>query len=44
MKPDLALLEDVVASKVLDAMKAASSALTRLGVRHVVVGDLSPRC
>ena len=41
MKPDLALLEDVVAPKVLDAMKAASSALTRLGVRHVVVGGLA---
>jgi hypothetical protein len=35
------LLEDVVAPKVLDAMKAASSALTKLGVRHVVVGGLA---
>jgi hypothetical protein len=41
MKPDLSLLEDVVASKVLDAMKVASSALTKLGVRHVVVGGLA---
>src|SRR6185436_19007412 len=41
MKPDLALLEDVVASKVLDAMKVASSALTRLNIRHVVVGGLA---
>lgn len=41
MKPDLALLEDVVAAKVLDAMKVASSALTRLGVRHVLVGGLA---
>jgi len=41
MKPDLALLEDVVASKVLDAMKVASSALTKLGIRHVVVGGLA---
>lgn len=41
VKPDLMLLEDVVASKVLDAMKAASSALTKLGVRHVVVGGLA---
>jgi hypothetical protein len=41
MKPDLALLEDVVAPKVLNAMKAASSALTKLGVRHVVVGGLA---
>lgn len=41
MKPDLALLEDVVASKILDAMKVASTALTKLGIRHVVVGDLA---
>ncbi len=41
MKADLALLEDVVAPKVLNAMKAASSALTRLGVRHVIVGGLA---
>jgi hypothetical protein len=41
MKPDLALLDDVVAPKVLDAMKVASSALARLGVRHVVVGGLA---
>jgi hypothetical protein len=41
MKPDLALLEEIVAPKVLDAMKAASSALTKLGIRHVVVGDLA---
>jgi hypothetical protein len=41
MKPDLALLEDVVAPKVLNAMKAASGALTKLGVRHVVVGGLA---
>jgi hypothetical protein len=39
--PDPALLDDVVALKVLDAMRAASSALTRLGIRHVVVGGLA---
>jgi hypothetical protein len=40
-KPDPSLLDDVVASRVLAAMKAASSALTTLGIRHVVVGDLA---
>ncbi len=38
-KPDPALLRDVVAA--LDPMKLASEALTRAGVRHVVVGDLA---
>jgi len=41
MKPDPSLIEDVVASKVLDAMSAASHALTTLGIRHVVVGGLA---
>jgi hypothetical protein len=41
MKPDLALLEDIVAPKVLDAMKVASGALAKLGVRHVLVGGLA---
>lgn len=41
MKPDPSLLDDVVATKVLDAMKSASNALTALGVRHVVVGGLA---
>jgi hypothetical protein len=40
-KPDPSLLDDVVASKVLAAMKAASAALTALGIRHVVVGGLA---
>jgi hypothetical protein len=40
-KPDPSLLDDVVAAKVLDAMKSASLALTSLGVRHVVVGGLA---
>jgi hypothetical protein len=35
------LLDDVVASKVLDAMRSASAALQRLNVRHVVVGGLA---
>jgi hypothetical protein len=41
MKPDPDLLVDVVASRVLDAWKAASGALTRAGVRHVVIGGLA---
>jgi hypothetical protein len=41
MKPDPSLVDDVVASKVLDAMRSASTALTALGIRHVVVGGLA---
>jgi hypothetical protein len=40
-KPDPTLLVDVVAPKVLDAMKLASEALTVAKVRHVVVGGLA---
>jgi len=40
-KPDPALLDGVVATKVLDAMRKASEALTRAGVRHVVAGGLA---
>lgn len=40
-KPDPSLLADSVPPKVLDAMRLASSALTALGVRHVVVGGLA---
>ena len=39
--PDPNLLVDVVASKVLDAWRAASEALARAGVRHVVIGGLA---
>ena len=39
--PDLGLLEDVVAPRVLAAMRAASRALTSLGVRHAVAGGLA---
>ena len=39
--PDLALLNDVVAAKVLDAMRAASAQLSKIGVRHVLVGGLA---
>lgn len=41
MKPDLSLLEGVVAAQVLDAMRDASAALSRLNIRHVVVGGLA---
>ena len=40
-KPDPALLFDVVAARVLDAMKLASEALAAANVRHVVVGGLA---
>lgn len=41
VKPDPALLVDVIAPRVLDAWRAASEALTRAGVRHVVIGGLA---
>lgn len=40
-KPDPHLLADVVAEKVLEAWKAASAALARAEVRHVVIGALA---
>jgi hypothetical protein len=40
-KPDPTLLIDVVAAKVLDALKLASDALIAANVRHVVVGGLA---
>lgn len=40
-KPDLSRLEGSVATEVLDAMRAASAALTKLGVRHTLVGRLA---
>jgi hypothetical protein len=40
-RPDASLLVGVVAAEVLDAMKVASAALTRAGVRHIVVGGLA---
>jgi hypothetical protein len=40
-RPDPSLLQGVVAPEVLDAMKLASAALKRVGVRHVVVGGLA---
>lgn len=40
-KPDPALLVDVVAPKVLEALRLASEALILANVRHVVVGGLA---
>ena len=40
-KPNPALLSDVVAPKVLDALRLASEALTLANVRHIVVGGLA---
>lgn len=40
-KPDPQLLHDVVAQKVIDAMRVASQALSRAGVRHAVAGGLA---
>lgn len=39
--PDWHLLDDVVAPRVLAAMRSASRALTSLGVRHAVAGGLA---
>ena len=40
-EPDASLLVDVVAPRVLEAWSAASNALGRAGVRHVVIGGLA---
>lgn len=40
-RPDASLLQDVVTPNVLLAMKAASEALTKAGVRHLVIGGLA---
>lgn len=39
--PDLRLLDGVVSERVLDAMRAAAQQLSRLGVRHWLVGGLA---
>ena len=39
--PDVSLLDDTVAPRILDAMRVASARLTELGVRHVLVGGLA---
>ncbi len=40
-KPDASLLDDVVGSRVRDALQLASEALIAANVRHVVVGGLA---
>ena len=40
-KPDLSRLDGTVAPRVLHAMRAAAAELTRLGVRHTLVGGLA---
>jgi hypothetical protein len=39
--PDLALLEGIIAPGVLDALRAASRQLTKVGIRHALVGGLA---
>ena len=39
--PDPTLLDDVVNSRVLEAMRGASDAMKSIGVRHIVVGGLA---
>jgi hypothetical protein len=39
--PDLSHLEGVVSDKILNAMRAASAQLTKLGIRHALVGGLA---
>jgi hypothetical protein len=39
--PDLSLLDGIVAPRVLDALRVASEQLTRVGIRHALVGDLA---
>jgi hypothetical protein len=40
-KPDLSIVEDIVAPRVVGAMRTTSRLLTELGVHHVVVGGLA---
>lgn len=39
--PDISLLEGVVAPGILDALRLASQQLTRVGIRHALVGGLA---
>lgn len=39
--PDLSLVDDIVAARVVAAMRTTSRLLTDLGVRHVVVGGIA---
>ena len=40
-RPDLTRVEGIVAPRVLDAMRTAAATLTKLGVRHTLVGGLA---
>lgn len=40
-KPDLTLLKDVVADKILDAMTESEKLYRKLGIRHCVIGGLA---
>ena len=40
-RPDLSLLDDVVAPRILDAMRASSQFLRENGIKHVLVGGLA---
>jgi hypothetical protein len=40
-KPDESLLEDVVAPRVLEALRLSRAALRAAGIRHVVIGGLA---
>ncbi|MEI7892668.1 MAG: hypothetical protein WCI05_06230 [Myxococcales bacterium] len=39
--PDLSLLEGVVAPRILDALRTASAQLSKVGIRHALVGGLA---
>jgi hypothetical protein len=39
--PDLGLLDGVVAPRILEALRVASEQLTKIGVRHALVGGLA---
>ena len=41
VRPDLTLLDGVVAPRILDAMRIASEHLTKVGIRHALVGCLA---
>jgi hypothetical protein len=40
-KPDLSIVEEIVAPRVVGAMRTTSRLLTELGIHHVVVGGLA---
>lgn len=40
-EPDLGALEGVVSDRILNAMRVASAQLTKLGIRHALVGGLA---